>query len=248
MKKLHLIVAFIFCIGSLFAQTQYEQANSLYANGNFEEAIKVYNQILETKGNSADAHYNLANAYYKTNKIADAILHYEKALKLDPSNEDAKHNLQFANAKTVDKIEATPQLAINSGWKNLVLSKSVDGWATLTLTLTFLSVLFLIVYLFMSQLLIKKLSFFLGIVLIIVSAFTFILAASANNYITNSKEAIIYAASVNTHSEPNKSSTKLFTLHQGTKVQLLSESENWVKIKLPNGSIGWLQKTEVREI
>ncbi|MBZ0242213.1 MAG: SH3 domain-containing protein, partial [Bacteroidales bacterium] len=41
-------------------------------------------------------------------------------------------------------------------------------------------------------------------------------------------------------SSPSASSVDLFVLHEGTKVSLLDELDGWQKIRIANGSVGWL--------
>ena len=42
-------------------------------------------------------------------------------------------------------------------------------------------------------------------------------------------------------STPNESSVDLFVLHEGTKVTILETSNGWNKIRIANGSLGWLE-------
>lgn len=57
-----------------------------------------------------------------------------------------------------------------------------------------------------------------------------------------------FISKVTKKSEPNANSQKLFTLHEGTKVNVLEKSSGWVKIKLPNGNVGWLKASDVEVI
>src|SRR5664279_1277626 len=79
-------------------------ANDFYIKGNYDNAIKGYEQVLNTGYESAELYYNLGNAYYKSKKIDHAILNYERAILLDPSDEDIIFNLELAKTYTVDKI------------------------------------------------------------------------------------------------------------------------------------------------
>ena len=52
--------------------------------------------------------------------------------------------------------------------------------------------------------------------------------------------AIIFAQSLSVKSSPDSKSTDLFVLHEGVKVELLDSVENWRKIRLPDGKVGWI--------
>ena len=79
------------------------EADSAYVNSNYQEAIKVYESLLN-QGESAELYYNLGNAYYRTENITRAVLNYERALLLSPGDGDIRFNLQIARSKTIDKI------------------------------------------------------------------------------------------------------------------------------------------------
>ena len=59
---------------------------------------------------------------------------------------------------------------------------------------------------------------------------------------------ITVESTINVKSEPKEESTDLFVIHEGLKVQILESTQSWYKIKLVNGSIGWLSETAVEII
>jgi len=224
------------------------KANKAYAGNNFNRAGQLYDSLINLGYISADVHYNLGNALYKQNRIAEAILHYEKSLKLDPGMKDAAHNLKLANLKTVDKIESIPDLFIVSWWKNLLNLFHADEWATFSVLVLFFALLGAIIYLFAPIELLKKAGFYLGIALRFLCIVTWLLAARQHAYLQKSTEAIIITPTINVNSSPTNGSTKLFVLHQGTKVSLLDKSEEWIKIRIPDGNEGWMREKDLREI
>ncbi len=251
MKKLRYILfllLFVF-VSNVSAQSDLiSKANNLYAEGNYEEAAKEYEAILSEDKISADIYYNLGNAYYKLDNIPAAILNYEKALKLKPDHEDALHNLAMTNSKTIDKIERLPELFIGSTWRNLVTSRTVNDWAFYAVGLIFLSLLFFVGYLIFQQVMVKKINFYVGLFFFLCSMFSWLMASQHQSIINESAEAIIFSPSITVQSEPNPTAEKLFTLHSGTKVSLLEESNDWSKIKLPNGNVGWITSESLKAI
>ena len=226
----------------------FNQANNLYSEAKYSEAIEIYEQLIKDDMLSTDIYFNLGNAYYKVNDIPLAILNYEKALKLQPDNEDAIFNLKLANAKTVDKIEAEPDLFITNTWNTFVTSKTADNWAYYTIALFFLALVLFVSYLISHQLLIKKSGFYGGLFFMILGLFCWLMAAQNTAYHERSAEAIIFTETVTIKSEPNTTSEKLFTLHEGTKVKVIESTNDWTKIKLPNGNGGWLRVSDIRWI
>ena len=237
-----LLFLFFTAFTNSFASTQedYNKANAFYGEKKYDEAIEIYNALIEKDELSTAIYYNLGNAYYKNNEIPLAILNYERALKLQPDNEDALFNLNMANKQTVDKIERLPELFITNTWRNIVSSKTVNSWTYYTIGLLFLSTFLFVIYLLAGSVFIKKINFYSGILFLLITLFCWVMAAQRNQLNLSTNEAIIFESTVTIKSEPNPTSEKLFTLHEGTKVTLLEKVNDWSRIKLPNGNIGWI--------
>ena len=62
------------------------------------------------------------------------------------------------------------------------------------------------------------------------------------------KQSIIMSSSVYVKSSPDEKGNDLFILHEGTKVDILDEINNWRKIRIANGSIGWMKVDEMEII
>ena len=226
----------------------FNEANLRYEEGNFEAAQNKYIQLLEREYISDDLHYNLGNTYFKQKKIAPAILHYEKALKINPANEDAAFNLKLANQKTVDKIEAIPDLFIYRWWNSIYTLFSSSSWAMITIALFFVAVFTVFLFLFTASSFMKRLSFYSGLIALILGLFSWFLAYQQHKSLHAEKYAIIMNASVNVISAPSSGSSQLFVLHEGTKVSLKDKTGNWLKVALPNGNEGWIEAEKLAVI
>jgi len=81
------------------AQSYYNFANSLYKEGKYRSAIKIYFKVLTTKKEKtleAKKLYNIANCYVKLNDLQKAKEFYNKSLKLH-YDKDTKENLDLVN-------------------------------------------------------------------------------------------------------------------------------------------------------
>ena len=109
MKQIFYILVFLISTMS-FAQnkTIFEQANALYNDGNYTEALNKYTSILEHNEHSAELYFNIANAHYKLNNVAPSIYYYEKALLLKPNDKEILNNIAYARNMTIDAIEIVP--------------------------------------------------------------------------------------------------------------------------------------------
>lgn len=81
------------------ATAYYNLGNTLYKTGKPDEALKSYDNTVQTaKTNPVKqkAFYNGGVVLQSQNKLGECITAYKNALKLDPNDEDARQNLQRA--------------------------------------------------------------------------------------------------------------------------------------------------------
>jgi len=225
-----------------------DSANTAYSAGDFIKAEKLYENILNKGLEAPEIYFNLGNAYYKTNNLAFAILNYERAIKLNPDDENFIFNLKLANQKTEDKIEAAPKLFLLQ-WKNgLVDLMNEKAWSELCILLIIVSLVLFALFITMQKKSLKQFGFFGGTTLTIFSIATFFIAEHKYNTTKNSSEAIIISPAITVTGSPNEKGTKLFILHEGTKVNITQEDVNWAEIKIANGNTGWIKISEVKKI
>jgi tetratricopeptide (TPR) repeat protein len=73
-----------------------DAANRAYTNGSYEDAAKLFQQLIDTQGYSAPLCFDLANAEAHAGHTGAALLNYERARYLAPGDADIDHNLQLA--------------------------------------------------------------------------------------------------------------------------------------------------------
>lgn len=247
-KAFLVVVTFLLSFTTYAQQTDllFKAGNDHYAQGRYQEAIDAYKRILDQKVESAALYYNLANANYKLNNVAPTIYYYEKALQLAPSDPDIRNNAAFAENMKIDAIESLPENTLQV-WVQKVLSLlTIDGWAKVTVLFVFLFVLSFLGYYFAFHTGRKRLFFISAIVVLILGIASLSFAYTAFAKAEQDNPAIVFADKTDVKSEPNLSSTQAFTLHEGTKVFVLEEVNDWNRIKLIDGKTGWIPKTDIR--
>jgi hypothetical protein len=166
-------------------------------------------------------------------------------LKLDPNNDDTKHNIEIAQLFFTDKIEAVPELFIKTWWNNFSNTFTLNTWSIITLVLTGLLLTCIFFYITAKTRGLKKSMFFTGILLIVLTICSFSISAKKHNYISTNNEGIVIIPTITIKSSPSNSSVDLFVLHEGSKVKILDNTDGWEKIKIANGSIGWLPASSI---
>lgn len=234
------------------ASASESDADAAYREQNYVESIKLYEaQVVRNRSinqESAQLYYNLGNAYFRDNQIAKAIVNYERALLINPGDSDIRHNLRFAKTRIEDKIDSADSFFINKWVRSLQNLYSANTWAIIGVVLFTLFIVAIGVYMISLQLSMRKISFYVGIVLFFAVVITNVFAFQQKRKITNRSTAIVMSASVSIYTSPDAHSQELFRLHEGAKVTIKREEGRWIEIVIANGSVGWLQKMNVEVI
>lgn len=228
------------------------EADEAYRNSNFAESIRLYEaQVAQNKiinQESAQLYYNLGNSYFRDNQIAKAIVNYERALLLAPGDSDIRHNLRFAKTRIEDKIDSADSFFVNKWILGIQNLYSGNTWGIIGVILFILLIIAIGSYMISIQLIWRKVSFYVGIILLSMVIIINVFAFKQKNKIVNRSTGIVMAASVSIYTSPDAHSQELFRLHEGAKVKIKREEGRWIEIVIANGSVGWLQKKNVETI
>ena len=243
---LSLIIAGISCADE--AAQRFEQANQLYLQAKYPDAVAQYEKIMQSGFESGELYFNLGNAYYKSGNIQKAILNYERARQLLPRDEDVQFNLQLANLQVVDKIDAVPRLFVYR-WVDSMLalfSLSTMGWIVYSFfILTLAAFAFFLYARTYTQ---KRLSMFAGLVFSTALILTMIGYGVQSYKETNTEFAIVMSDVANIKAAPDSKGNDLFVLHKGLRVQVLDSVNHWRKIRLADGKVGWIPEEDCESI
>lgn len=229
-------------------ENKMKQAEALYSEEKFQEAIDVYEQLITEGKESAALYFNLGNAYYKSGNVNNAILYYERAKLLAPNDEDIDFNLQIANQYVVTSVEALPQPFVVRWLNSIIDTNPTDSWATISIVTFILFLCLLGLFLFSKSVPVKRFSFIVGIVVILVSLTTFSFASKQKSKITKRNHAIVFCPRVTVKSSPSESGTDLFLIYEGVKVEITDSLYNWKEVKLLDGNQGWLKDSCITRI
>ena len=103
-------------------------------------------------------------------------------------------------------------------------------------------------YVFTQRSSMKKVSFISCIIFSILAISTYMLSARSYSISAVEEQAIVISSSVYVKSSPDEKGNDLFILHEGTKVEVLETYTGWKKIRIANGTIGWLKINEIEKI
>ena len=247
MRKILCLIMSLTFVTVLSQNTElFEKATSAYNEGKYETAIENYLEIIGNGEHSSALYYNLGNCYYKLNQIAPSIYYYEKALLLSPGDTEIKNNLIYAQQMTIDAIEPVPETGLSKIYNSVIGLLTFDQWAYMAVSLVLLFVLSYLAYYFLRYSSHKRISFITSIISLIAVIVSVSFAFVQYNHYKSEQPAIVFAEECLVKSEPNNRSSEVFLLHEGTKVRVLDALEDFKKIELADGKIGWVHQDEIK--
>ena len=206
-----------------------------YKEGNFKQAAINFEALSQSNIKNPYLYYNIANAYLKDDDIGHAILWYERAKILAPNDPDLNFNLDYANTLVKDKKEDVMNIMdVLFFWDNMISLKTIQ------ITAIFFSFLF---FTWATSRVVKKQKILSGTGIILCSLFFLVTAVTCLNYYKQNvwQNAVIVQEEIAVRSGMTDTSTKLFSLHAGTKVKVKQIKNKYLKIMFSKGKVGWVR-------
>ncbi len=246
-NKIIFCFLFVWNLGLLHAQpnTTLLEADSLFKLAQYNEALVKYQSIVQEDYHSASLYFNMGNTAYKLNKLALSILYYEKALALDPKDEDILFNINMARELQIDEVEELPSSIFDKLKHEFALIMSSSNWAVISIV--FLATALMLFIILMGRFAPWRTTF-IGLVITLL----FALISTSSAWLTLQVERESYAILMNPNayvkSAPLDNSDDTFIIHEGIKVRVLEQYKGWIKIKLADGKVGWIQENQLEII
>ncbi len=226
----------------------WDGANTAYINANYDSAIELYHAI-EQQGLSSDKlYFNLGNAYYKKEDIARAILYYQKALLISPTDADILYNLGVAQSQTKDQIEVIPEFFLRSWSRAIGRAFACTGWSVISLVALSLFLASLLMFMLSRVIAIRQIGFGVGLAAAVIFIVATLYALDDRREQLDHNKGVIMSQSISIKSSPDRSSTDLFMLHNGTTVKILREIDGWYEVVIADGKKGWIESQRVEVI
>ncbi len=227
------------------ARALFAEANEAYYSEQHREAVEGYQKLLDHGFGGADVFYNLGTAYLAQGDLGRAVLFLERARRAGADEDDVKANLGLARSKQLDKVvgeagddpftvrlaEATPREAI--GW--VFLASWIGGFALL----------------FAFRILPRGRRTWAVVAagVAFAAAIPSGLLLGAHAWVAETlEEGVVVAATLPARELPSTQSRVSFEVHAGLKVRLLGTDGRYVRIRLPNGLVGWAEKEGISEL
>lgn len=245
-KTLLLLISILSFYQSFSIDSLFNLANKEYNLENYDNAINLYNKVLDNNYESPSVYFNLGNCYFRNKNYVLAKINFEKAYKLNPSDENIKHNIEITNNFFVDNFNGKE---FNTNIIDKIIMLVRPGlWGKIALVMIIISLIVIILFYFIRNIELKKYALGLGVILFLISILLYIPNNLQKNYLLKNNFSITSKNNVIAYSSPSRNSTILFNLHEGCKLKIVQEGESFYFIKTPNNLEGWIKKTDLIKI
>lgn len=231
-----------------------------YNAKDYVQAVEAFETVVANGYASAEVYYNLANAYFKLGQqsaslrpfaggeLGRAVLNYERALKLDPTLDDARYNLDIAKDYTND-TEAVPESFIVRLWRSMAGAMTTNGWAVLSIVMFGVALLSLVVYLLNGNVVVRKVAFFLALIVALVFVVTTALSLTQLRAAEVDNRAVVLASDTTpVHASPDSGSKIIREPSQGVTVEVERKQGDWSEVRFADGEKGWVRTTNIEII
>lgn len=271
--NVRIIISFILCLFILpdlrAVETEIQQADSAYMAKDYLKAIEIYSQIEKNEGISPALLYNLGNAYLNASDYGRAMLCYERAYRLDPSDAQIRQNLLYLKSKIEDSnraeqkgrrvsVQEDEPTFFQSVHKAIAVEIYSDRWAVWGVVSFFLFLTCAGVYMFTKKVVLRKIGFFGGFILIGITVICIIFGCIGASEFKSAEHGVIIAYKTVLKNEPTETVSDTQNegnvLTRGTKVRVISEETDasgnilWYKIRLNSDYIGWVSADDIELI
>lgn len=228
------------------------------AVGKFEQAVSLYEQLLESGFINGQIYYNLGNACYRLGTPGKAIMYYRKAEELLPRDADIKANINLLKRDFVDRetVGQKPEILKVACFWYFYLNQNELTTVTIYIYLALIASILSII--FLRQQWIKKMIIVFASCLLIL-----IISLGLKAYNQSVEMGVVIAGESNIRFGPGEEYEARFKIHEGAEVRIEEKKDKWYKVyvfvdvedvhddegkKETESKTGWIPESEIGEI
>lgn len=211
---------------------EFAKANEAYDQGQFQEAIDGYQNLVRSGHWSANLFYDLGNAWFRLENFGEAILNYQRALALDPRHPEAAANLRLVR----DEARA---LELKRSALERYLGADTAAQYSIVAATAFWLALFALTGLFYSR---RRPAAFIAFIALTIAVFAGAVYA-LSSLETGSKGktlAIVTGKNIEARLATADNASSVLALPPGSEIKVLSQRGDWIYAALPNDLRGWI--------
>jgi tetratricopeptide repeat protein len=216
-----------------------------YDAGRYDEAAKVYEELLARGIADPRVEFNLGNVEFRRGRLGSAILHFERARRLDPADPEIRANLEFARASAGGSPEAadpepTAVTLVRHAFEQVGPGR-LAWWAL---------GLFWVVAGVLTWALAEPGRFRAGHGWILAALLATLACVTTAGYVMHRRlvghqVAVVLSTQAPVLAGPGGNNAQLATVPEGLALEVWGERAEWVNVRLPNNVSGWIERDAV---
>jgi tetratricopeptide (TPR) repeat protein len=220
------------------AADAFEQANRLYEQGRYADAIEAYRALLAGGTASPAVYFNLGNSFFKSGQVGRAIVHYRLAQEQAPRDPDVRANLQFARNTVQGGNPAQP-----GHWSRWLSRLTLDEGAAITAAAFWLWLGLLT----LGQLRPSVRKFLHGPARLAGSCAVLLITCTGMLWWEQRRgsTAVVTVPEAAVHFGPLDESQTAFTARDGRELTVTDHQGDWVQVTDAARRSGWLKRDQV---
>ena len=228
------------------AQAVPPDAETLYQQGDYKEAIAAWLAAAPYEELSASTLYNIGNACYRAGSQGQAALYFRRALHADPQLEEARQNLRFLERKF-------GALTIKRPNYQYTLTKIPEAWINnLLLGCGWLIAISLLIFPATHQ---RSQLRMVSISCLIFCPFLLLAGGLAKHYYPDdslfapyAEQAVIVADQTTVYTDASRTSGQVIEVPAGSLCRIIRRSDKWVYIAFATQTRGWVTMDRIEPL
>lgn len=245
-------------------ETSLQDADSMYLNGKYLEALQLYEQIQQLDGTSVQLLFNMGNAAVKSNRYGSAMVAYQKALALDPGNSKIRNNISYLQTKIDERNNARyakKQSSLNhfeptgiaAFWNKITTHVNPDIWGWLALVSFGVMLAGIMCYILMLNVTVRKIGFFSAMCFLTMTIIFCLFTYSSRTHWENRRQCVITAFEAILYPKPDVNAKAEYPpLVAGTLLAVPEHEDpnepGWVYVSLNESVTGWIKESEITNL
>lgn len=216
----------------------FQEANDLFVNSQYQEAITKYQAIESSGFESYDLYFNRARTHFKLNEHVLSLVYLERCLKINPTHTEALAAKQGIINQLENPIVSYQENGFKQKWMSWFQFFSANIWSYLFI----FALLLLLMLNFLSLKAIMKIPSAFKWITAFLAILFFVNAWVLSTAETSSDFGLVNVKTAQIFSTADLESTVKNEVTQAQKLKILDTIAKWYKIQLPNRETGWILK------
>jgi tetratricopeptide (TPR) repeat protein len=217
------------------AMSQFISGGLAYKEGDYDRAVKEYEEILKGGRENGALYYNLGNSYFRKKDYGRAVLNYERARRLIPRDSDLDFNYHYALSQMGGESGGAQRNFFQKAMDRHISFYTLDEMILMSAGLgCLIAVIHLVsLYLRWSRRVRRGI---LGVLFFLLAVYISGFIAKAESY----RDMAVAVSDTEAKFEPRPEATAHFPIKSGIKIKFLKTEDGWTKIRRTDGKTGWV--------